>query len=311
MKAKGSQSGHQAYLDKIGRLSFKNRRWNQKTIAEMRDFLSPWSHNIKLPYRIFTAYCEDYYPAHQEIMRIIMQQLRGNFRKQRVIDIGCLEGYFSAECALQGATVLGVEGKTINVKKCEFIKSVLGIKNLRFVQDDAMKVTRKKYGTFEVVLALGLLYHLDNPFTFLKNISEVCAGFLLLDTHVALMRQPVSGDWKPPLSAITEFRFANKTYVGRLYREFDSDASQLSKDLSVTASLKNEHSAWLTEDSLVSLLHDVGFEQVSKLVFPERENTWWSDTKANARVLLLAIKKRDSFKSKVHSQQIVASRYRL
>src|SRR5262245_64206307 len=97
-------------------------------------------------------------------MKIITQQRGGNFSKRRSSDLGCLEGYFSAECALQGATVLGVEGKTINVKKCEFIKSVLGIKNLRFVQDDAMKVTRKKYGTFEVVLALGLLYHLDNPF---------------------------------------------------------------------------------------------------------------------------------------------------
>ena len=56
MKAKGNKSDHQAYLDKIGTLSFKNTRWNQRTIAEMRDFLSPWSHNIKLPYRIFTAW---------------------------------------------------------------------------------------------------------------------------------------------------------------------------------------------------------------------------------------------------------------
>src|SRR5262245_2372559 len=125
MKEKVDKSGDAAYLDKINKLSFKNTRWNQKTIAEMRDFLSPWNHNIKLRHRIFTAYCEDYYPAHQEIMRIINQQLRGNFKKKRVIDIGCLEGYFSVECALQGATVLGVEGKTINVKKCEFVKSVL------------------------------------------------------------------------------------------------------------------------------------------------------------------------------------------
>ena len=300
MKVDVDKSGDEGYLNKVNKLSFKNTRWNQKTITEMRDFLSPWNHNIKLPHRIFTAYCEDYYPSHQEIMKIINQQLRGNFKRKRVIDIGCLEGYFAAECALQGARVLGVEGKTINVKKCEFIKSVLGIKNLRFVKDDAMKVTKKKYGTFDVVLALGLLYHLDDPFTFLENLSKLCTGFLLLDTHVALREQPTSGDWKPDLSSLTEFKFGKKTYMGRLYREFDSGATQISKDLSVTASLKNEHSAWLTEDSLVALLRDVGFEQVSKFVFPERENAWWSDTKTNARVLLLAIRKRDSFKSKVH-----------
>ena len=185
---------------------------------------------------------------------------------------------------MQGAKVLGVEGKTINVKKCEFVKSVLGIKNLSFVKDDAMKVTKKKYGTFDVVVALGLLYHLDDPFTFLENISKLCTGFLILDTHVALREQPTSsGGWKPDVSP-----------------EFDPDATQLAKDLSVGTSLKNEQSAWLTEDSLVALLHDVGFEQVSKFVFPERDNAWWSDTKADARVLLLVIRKRNSFKSRVH-----------
>jgi len=299
MKAK-DKSGDQKYLNKISKLSFTNVRWNPKNISEMRDFLSPWNHNIKLPYRIFTAYCEDYYPAHQEIMKIINQQLQGNFKRKRVIDIGCLEGYFSAECALQGATVLGIEGKTINIKKCEFIRSVLGVKNLTFIKDDAMRVTKKKYGDFDVVLALGLLYHLDNPFKFLENLSELCTGFLLLDTHVALVEQPESGDWKPDLSALRKFEFGNKTYTGRLYREFNSDTAQTSKELSPTASLSNEQSVWLTEDSLVSLLRDVGFEQVSKIVFPEKERAWWSDTRANARVLIVAVKKRDRFKSTIH-----------
>ena len=297
--ADSPQRDAQAYLEKIARLSFENVRWNREIIVEIRDFLSPWNHNIKLPYKIFTAYCDDYYPAHKEIMKIVSQQLKGDFKKRRVIDIGCLEGYFSAECALQGATVLGVEGKTINVKKCEFIKSVLGIKNLSFVKDDAMRVTKKKYGSFDVVLALGLLYHLDNPFKFLHNLSRLCSGFLLLDTHVALREQSESGDWKPDLSALKEFKVGDKTYVGRLYREFKSDTAQLTKDLSSTASLKNDLSAWLTEDSLVSLLRDVGFEQVSKIMFPERDNVWWSDTKANARVLMLAVKKRDPFRSKI------------
>ena len=173
MTVNADQTGKEAYLRQISRLSFKNARWNRKSITEMRDFLGPWNHNIKLSHRVFTANCEDYYPAHQEIMKIINQQLGGNFRRKRVVDIGCLEGYFSAECALQGAKVLGVEGKTINLKKCEFVKSVLGIKNLSFVKDDAMKVTKKKYGTFDVVVALGLLYHLDDPFTFLENISKL------------------------------------------------------------------------------------------------------------------------------------------
>jgi 2-polyprenyl-3-methyl-5-hydroxy-6-metoxy-1,4-benzoquinol methylase len=298
--AEGRQHGDRAYLDRISRLSFENVRWNRTRIEEMRDLLSPWNHNIKLSHGVFTAYCEDYYPAHKEMMSVVNQQLKGAFRNKRIVDIGCLEGYFSVECALQGATVLGVEGKALNLKKCEFVKSVLGIRNLKFVQDDAMRVTRKKYGDFDVVLALGLLYHLDDPFRFLANLSGLCTGFLLLDTHVALRNQPEAGSWKPDLSQLKEFTAGNKTYTGRAYREFGPDATQLSKDLSSTASLKNEHSVWLTEDSLVSLLRDVGFEQVSKVLFPEADNTWWSDMKSDARVLLVAVRQRPRFTSKIH-----------
>jgi len=293
--------GDKRYLREIAELSFDNVRWSRKRILETRDFLSPWNHNIELPHKIFTAFCDDYYPSHKEMMRIINHQLQGDFKGKRILDIGCLEGYFSAECALQGATVVGVEGKLINIKKCEFIKSVLGIKNVKFVRDDAMKITKSKYGSFDVVLALGILYHLDNPLRFLSNLSKLCDGFILIDTHVALRDQTTLGEsWKPHLSELREFRFGNRTYLGRSYREFPSDATQLSKDLSTTASLKNDQSAWLTEDSLITLLRDVGFEQISKIVFPEREDVWWSDIGADGRVLLLAVKKRAPFKSRIH-----------
>jgi SAM-dependent methyltransferase len=303
MKTKGIEHmpDDRAYLKRIAKLSFDHIQWTRESILEIRDFLSQWNHNIQLPFGIYTAYCEDYYPAHKEILTIISHQLNGDFRGKRILDVGCLEGYFSAECALQGASVLGIDGKTINVKKCEFIKSVLGIPNLTFVKDNGMRVTRKKYGAFDVVLALGLLYHLENPFTFLANMATLCDGFMLLDTHIALADHPapMKGAWSPDLSPLQEFKAGKKTYTGRLFREFAPATSPVAKDLSTTASLKNDFSVWLTEEALISLLRDVGFEQISKLVFPEEEGAWWSDFRPDARVLFLAVKKRKPFLSKI------------
>jgi 2-polyprenyl-3-methyl-5-hydroxy-6-metoxy-1,4-benzoquinol methylase len=289
-----------AYLGRITRLSFDDRLWNQESIVEVRDLLSPWNHNIKLPFGIYTAYCPDYYPAHEEILSIINHELRGAFQGKRILDVGCLEGYFSAECALQGASVVGVDGKTVNIRKCEFVRSVLGIPDLTFVKDDAMNLTRQKFGSFNVVLALGLLYHLSDPFKFLANMANLCDGSILIDTHIAFADQPksIGNGWKPDLSPLRQFKVGKKTYTGRLYREFAPKTRQLSKDLSPTASLKNDHSVWLTEDSLISLLRDVGFGQISKLVFPKDRQTWWSDARADARVLMLAVK-RKPFRSKV------------
>jgi 2-polyprenyl-3-methyl-5-hydroxy-6-metoxy-1,4-benzoquinol methylase len=289
-----------AYLGRITRLSFDGRQWDRESIVEVRDLLSPWNHNIKLPFGIYTAYCPDYYPAHEEILNIINHELSGAFQGKRILDVGCLEGYFSTECALQGASVVGVDGKTINIRKCEFVRSVLGIPNLTFVKDDAIKLTRQKYGSFDVVLALGLLYHLNDPFKFLANMANLCDRFILIDTHIALTDNPksIGNGWKPDLSPLQQFKVGNKSYTGRMYREFAPETNQLSKDLSPTASLRNDLSIWLTEDSLISLLRDVGFGQISKLVFPKDRQTWWSDVRADARVLMLAVK-RKPFRSKV------------
>jgi 2-polyprenyl-3-methyl-5-hydroxy-6-metoxy-1,4-benzoquinol methylase len=295
--------GDEDYLDQLARLSFAGVAWTPERIRAVRDVL-PWNHNIKLADGVYTTDWEEFYPAHQEIMRVVNHALSGDFAGKRVLDLGCLEGYFSAECASQGAEVLGVEGKLINVKKCEFVKSVLGLQNLGVVHDDAMAVTREQYGAFDAVLLLGLLYHLDDPFTLLENVSRLCNGFVLIDTLISFEHQPTTlcGDWTPELSSLREFTHRDRTYAGRLYREFDSGTTQLGKDLSTTASLRNEQSIWLTEEALVQLLRDVGFEQVEKLVYPRQEDVWWADAQRDARVLLLAVKKRSEFRSRIFTQ---------
>src|SRR5262249_6334226 len=121
-KSMNHEQEDKAYLKQITSLSFDDRQWNRESILEARDFLSPWNHNIKLPFGIYTAHCPDYYPAHEEILNIVNHELSGAFQGKRILDVGCLEGYFSAECALQGASVTGIDGKTINIKKCELVR---------------------------------------------------------------------------------------------------------------------------------------------------------------------------------------------
>ena len=76
-----------------------------------------------------------------------------------------------------------------------------------------LKVTKKKYGGFDAALVLGLLYHLDDPFTFLENMAGLCNGFMLLDTHVSLPVMPKIGDWTPELTEMKEFKHKGKTYL--------------------------------------------------------------------------------------------------
>jgi SAM-dependent methyltransferase len=291
----------ESYLDRVASLDFGAIDWTPDRIVEVRDLLAPWNHNIALPHDVYTAACETYYPAHREIMRVVADHVAGDFKNRRVLDIGCLEGYFAIECALQGASVVGVDGKLLNVRKCEFVRSVLGVERARFVQADAMTLTRESVGAFDVVLALGLLYHLRDPYSFLANVAGLCEGFAVIDTHIALDDQPrtIKDGWAPELSDMRTFTFAGHQYEGRLFREFPADTPRIAKDLSPTASLDNELSVWLTEASLVRMLHDVGFAGTEKIVFPADAGSWWSNVRHDGRVLLVASSPRSRFQSRL------------
>ena len=43
---------------------------------------------------------------------------------------------------------------------------------MAFNLGDPTKVTRQLIGQFDVVLALGLLYHLEDPYAFLVNMAD-------------------------------------------------------------------------------------------------------------------------------------------
>ena len=297
--------GDQLYLDRVAALQFDGVEWTREHIIEVRDFLGPWNHNIALPHGLYTAACEEHYPAHREVMRIVHERLGGEFIGRRIADIGCLEGYFSIECAIQGADALGVDGKLLNLRKCEFVRSVLGVNGATFVQRDAMAVTRQSVGRFDAVLALGLLYHLENPHDFLQNVAGLCDGFVVIDTHIALEDQPetIKQGWQPELSELRTFRFGGRQYQGRLYREFPVGTSREVKEVSTTASVENELSVWLTEESLVRMLHDVGFSRTEKVTFPKDAQTWWSDLRKDCRVLLVASSPRAKHREQSRSRQ--------
>lgn len=112
---------------------------------------------------------------------------RRPFNELRVADLGALEGGFSVEFASRGAKVLAIEGRARSVAKAEFAKEVLGLDDLHIVEGDVRNFTRERHGAFDVVLAIGILYHLDFPdlFRFLVQVADACEGIAIIDTEIA------------------------------------------------------------------------------------------------------------------------------
>jgi SAM-dependent methyltransferase len=99
----------------------------------------------------------------------------------RVADLGCLEGGYAAAFAQAGYDVLGVESRKANYTRSAWLADQLGLPKLALAHDDARHLP--DYGTFDVTFCAGLLYHLDDPVTFLNMLGRVTSRLLIVQTH--------------------------------------------------------------------------------------------------------------------------------
>jgi SAM-dependent methyltransferase len=175
----------------------------------------------------------------------------------RVLDLGALEGQFAIEFALQGAEAVAIEGRETNATKARVAAELLGLKRLEVRVEDVRNLSPGRHGTFDVVLCLGLLYHLsaDDLFPFIGRLAEVCGSLLILDTHVGLRPRDV-------------YRHDGHEYRGITFIEHSSQASEAQRERSLWASLDNETSFWPTRPSLLNALQRAGFTSVLECGVP-------------------------------------------
>lgn len=102
-----------------------------------------------------------------------------------VVDIACHQGWFSTQLAAMGARdVLAVDARAEHVADAALIRDALGLRNMRVQRADVHALTRETIGTFDVVLMLGLIYHLENPVGALRTAAALTQRICLVETQI-------------------------------------------------------------------------------------------------------------------------------
>jgi len=93
-----------------------------------------------------------------------------NLENKQVLDIACNDGFYSIEFARRGASVVGIDNWFPCIVRSTFVKKVLNIKNISFRHLDVNDLSKAFNKQFDIILCLGLLYHLQDP---QKTINEI------------------------------------------------------------------------------------------------------------------------------------------
>lgn len=142
--------------------------------------LAPWFHNINLGGGIVTApdhFLGDY-PRFkfERFANALPESLEG----KSVLDIGCNAGFYSVEMKRRGARrVVGIDSDDRYLAQARLACAALGFEDIEFrnlsVYDVAALGER-----FDLVIFMGVLYHLRHPLLALDLIREHVAGDMLL-----------------------------------------------------------------------------------------------------------------------------------
>ena len=116
----------------------------------------------------------------------------------RALDIGCSDGYFSFEMEKRGAEVVAIDFVPEEYTGFATARTILGSK-VTYRMDNVYNLAPEKYGQFDVVLFMGVLYHLRKPLAALdairsvmKNGSQLFVGTMMIDNYVLLPDGSVS-----------------------------------------------------------------------------------------------------------------------
>jgi SAM-dependent methyltransferase len=109
----------------------------------------------------------------------------GSLRGHRVLDLGCNAGFWALAAIEAGAEfVLGVDGRQMHVDQANLVFEAKGVDPTRYRFEQGNIFEHNIDESFDVVLCLGLLYHVAKPFELFERITRVGAEIAVIDTAI-------------------------------------------------------------------------------------------------------------------------------
>lgn len=162
--------------------SFRTVGWGSDEIDRQIAELSPWFHNLHLPSGHHTA--PDHplgdFPAFK--WEQIAPTLPDDMTGVPALDIGCNAGYYSFQLAQRGASVLAIDVDPHYLRQARWAAPALDPDGRISFRQAPLYELAEIDDRFELILFLGVLYHLRYPLLALDLVATLLRGRLIFQT---------------------------------------------------------------------------------------------------------------------------------
>jgi Methyltransferase domain len=180
----------------------------------------------------------------------VSKRIPSNRDCMSVLDLGAGEGAMAIGLWQLGfRDITCVEVRELNVEKAQFAAKVFGA-NLKLCCTSVEAFLHGETRQYDIVLFMGLLYHLLEPFAVMDSIRRLARQYLILETALALPKSPEflnRVDYAPSEAAF--------------FLRFDTAKSQ-------TAGI-SDLELWPNKAMVEVLMNQAGFDRLSWLDGPQ------------------------------------------
>lgn len=171
-----------------------------------------------------------------------------------VMELSPLEGYHALVLHNLGVKkIVSIEGRKENFLKCLVVKNAFNLERCKFLYGDLNEILSVLSGHFDLCLALGVLYHLENPIPIIYRLAELTESMFVW-THYATA--------KLPKGRLAEVKYEKGFCRGKYVRE----------DIGHYLSGLQKKSFWVYEEDLLRIVKDAGFKNIDLITKEEHKN---------------------------------------
>ena len=184
-------------------------------------------------------------------------EILGYFSGKTCLELGPLEGGHSFMMQKMGAKkIIAIEANSRAFLKCLCIKEIFKLDKVDFKFGDFMPFLTNDKSKYDLVIASGVLYHMEEPVELLKLISKVSDQVFLwthyYDKNIISRRD----DLAHKFNRLSSFEYDGITY------EYSTQSYKKALDWAGFCGGPNTVSKWLTRGSIIKALEQFGFADI-------------------------------------------------
>jgi tRNA (mo5U34)-methyltransferase len=180
--------------------------------------LAPWFHNLHLPDGRRTAPDHPLGDFPDFKWRQIAAEIAADLTGATALDIGCNAGFYSFQLAARGARVLGIDSDEHYLRQARWAARALDPDNRVTFAPRQLYDLARATDRFDLVLFMGVLYHLRHPQLAIDIVARLVNGRLIFQTLTMPGEEPIDPPPDLPLAQrhrLTEAGWPRLAFVER------------------------------------------------------------------------------------------------